>query len=149
MGLEHELEDLVVDSIEKGTVKAVEKLIDKGLINEVVQITLCELNKEIPALIELGLIAIIALGALESSKLAGIQASVSQAMKATKEVSLKQVQDILINLMKTKFGNECMELAMEIRKIKEIDKINLLAQRVLECNNLEEFKCIISSENIS
>lgn len=149
LGLEHEIEDLIVESLEKGVVKSVEKLIDKGLINEIIQIALCELNKEILKLVELGVTAVIATGAIQGSAIAGAQNTVNEAINTTKETSLKQIHDMLINLAKTKYGGNYTKIVEKITKIKDVDELNSLAQELLKSENIEDFMCAINSNNIS
>jgi hypothetical protein len=146
LGLEHELVEVLEDGLEKGLVKGVEKLIDKGLIKEIFQIAIDTIEQNISILIERGTIAAIATIAIENTIIPGIQKAIKEVENSSKEEAFKQIQNILINLLKKKYGDiSSTELEQTIREICDVDKLSLLMEKIMDFDNLEAF--ILSMNN--
>ncbi len=145
MSINHDLEKILAKGLEKGLVKGVEKLIDNGSINEIAQILICTAEQQILKIIEITAIAAIASNSNGNSLLSGLEKSMEQALTASAKTTLLQIQDILINLLKNKYGTlENTPLENEIKSTTDINKLNNMIQSVVEYDNIESFASNIS-----
>jgi hypothetical protein len=139
LGLEHEFEEILEKGVEKGIVKAVEKIVDKGVINEIVKLTINTIEQEILRIIGIGVIALIASNGIENSIITGAQKTIQEVVKASKEATLKKVQDILINLIKNKYGDiRYKEYEKEIRGITDIEELSSMVEKGLEFEDIDD-----------
>lgn len=140
MSMEHDLEKVLAKGLKKGIVDGVEELISNGSINEISQILICTAEQQILKIIEITAIAAIASGANSNSLLSGLEKSMEQALTASAKTTLLQIQDILINLLKNKYGSlENTSIENEIKSTTDIDKLNTMIQSVLEHESIETF----------
>lgn len=146
MSLEHDLEKILAKGLEKGIVNAVEELIDNGSINEIAQIMICTVEQQIMKIIEITVISAIASGAIGNSLIPGVQKTIQDVINSSKKATLLQIQDVLINLLKNKYGTlGSTDLEEKIKAIPDVDKLNTLIQNVINYDNIEAFASNITN----
>lgn len=141
MSLDHELEELIEKSLAKGLEKGVERLIDHGLIYEITKITIDTIEQEICKIVNIAVLATIASSAIGNSLIPQAQNAIQNTLKASNESTISKVQEILINLINSKFGQNTDDKFHEsIRQIKDFEKLSTMIQKVVEYETLDDFR---------
>ncbi|SHI34831.1 hypothetical protein SAMN02745163_00062 [Clostridium cavendishii DSM 21758] len=140
MSMEHDIEKSVEKGLRKGIVGAVEELIDNGSIDKIAQILVCTAETQVLQIIEITAIAAIASRANGNSVLSGFEKAMEQALTTSAKTTLIEIQNILINLLKNKYGNlDSTSLEKEIKATTDIDKLNSMIQDVISHESIESF----------
>ncbi len=146
ISLEHDFEKILAKGLKKGIVKAVEELIDNGSINEIAQIMICTMEQQIMKIIEITVISAIASGAIGNSLIPGVQKTIQDVINSSKKATLLQIQDVLIKLLKNKYGTLGSDnIEEKIKDIDDVDKLSTLIQNVVNYDTIEAFNSNITN----
>lgn len=141
LSFDHELEELLEKSLAKGLEKGVERLIDHGLIYEITKITIDTIEQEICKIVNIAVLATIASSAIGNSLVPQAQNTIQNALKTSNESTISKIQDILINLLNSKYGQSKNEqIHKNIREITDIEKLSAMIQKVVEYDTLDDFR---------
>lgn len=146
ISLEHDFEKILAKGLKKGIVNAVDELIDNGSINEIAQIMICTVEQQIMKIIEITVISAIASGTIGNSLIPGVQKTIQDVINSSQKATLLQIQDVLIKLLKSKYGTlGSDDVEEKIKAINDVDKLSALIQNVVNYDNIEAFNSNITN----